>query len=94
MHVSSSYAKAKTKVLPIVFLYLVLDWKGNGVKGKGNAPTAYPSVSKTLLPNFFISLLLKALRFLHFWCLMPKEEKLIGQSKSESRLEREWIGGI
>jgi hypothetical protein len=49
MHISySSSAKAKTNVLPSVFLYLVLDWKGNGVVGKGKASTIFLSVSYTL----------------------------------------------
>jgi hypothetical protein len=43
MHIScSSCAKAKTNVLPSVFLYLVLDSKENGVIGKGKASTASP----------------------------------------------------
>jgi hypothetical protein len=33
----SSYANAKTNVLPSLIMYLVLDWKGNRVAGKGNA---------------------------------------------------------
>jgi hypothetical protein len=36
-----SCAKAKTNVLPSVFLYLVLDSKGNEVVGKGKAPTTF-----------------------------------------------------
>ena len=41
MHISySSCAKSKTNVLPCVFLYLVLDWKGNGVFGEDKASTS------------------------------------------------------
>jgi hypothetical protein len=57
----SSCAKAKTNVLPSVFLYLVLDWKKNEVVAKGNASTATPSVSNTICPTHvltFISFLL------------------------------------
>jgi hypothetical protein len=51
MHISySSCAKAKTNVLPSVFLYLVLDLKGNEVVGKGKASTTYSSVSLYPLP--------------------------------------------
>jgi hypothetical protein len=50
MHISySSCAKAKTNVLPRVSLYLVLNWKGNGVVGKGKAFAPYSSVSFALL---------------------------------------------
>jgi hypothetical protein len=50
IHISySSSAKAKTNVLPRIFLYLVLDWKGNGVISKGKASTPYLSVSYALL---------------------------------------------
>jgi hypothetical protein len=44
-----SCAKSKTNVRPSVFLYLVLDWKGNGVIGKGKASAPYLSVSFALL---------------------------------------------
>jgi hypothetical protein len=85
MHIFySSCAKAKTNMLPSVFLYLFLDLKGNGVVGKGKASTTSSSVSYTLCPTHvftFISFLLKASRFLCFWRLIPKGEKLIGQSK-------------
>jgi hypothetical protein len=85
MHISySSCAKAKTNVLLSVFLYLVLDLKGNGVAGKGKASTTFSSVSYTLCPTHvftFISFLLKTSRFLCFWRLMPNGEKLISQSK-------------
>jgi hypothetical protein len=51
MHISySSCAKAKTNVLPWVSLWLVLDWKGNGVFGKGKASTPSLSVSFILCP--------------------------------------------
>jgi hypothetical protein len=79
-----SCAKAKTNVLPSVFLYLVLDSKGNEVVGKGKAPTTFLSVSYTLCPTHvftFIYFLLKASIFLHFWQLIPKGEKLIGKAK-------------
>jgi hypothetical protein len=82
MHISySSCAKSKTSVLPSAFLYLVLDWKENGVVSKGTTSITSLSVSYTLCPTHvltFISFLLKASRFLHFCCLMPKGEKLIG----------------
>jgi hypothetical protein len=85
MHNSySSCAKAKTNVLSRVFLCLGLDRKGNGVLGKGKASTTTKSVLYIICSNHaltFISLLLKASSFLCFWRLMPKGEKLIGQSK-------------
>jgi hypothetical protein len=50
MHISySSCAKAKTNVLPRIFLCLVLNRKGNEVVGKGKASTPYLSVSFALL---------------------------------------------
>jgi hypothetical protein len=56
MHVSySSCAKAKTNVLPSVFLSLVLDLKGNGVLGKGKASTTTLSVSFILCPTHELS---------------------------------------
>jgi hypothetical protein len=52
MHISySSCGKAKTNLFPRVFLYLVLDWKGNGVVGKDKASTITLSVSYTLYPT-------------------------------------------
>jgi hypothetical protein len=50
MHISySSCDKAKTNVLPRIFLYLVLNWKEIGVVGKGKASAPYLSVSFALL---------------------------------------------
>jgi hypothetical protein len=43
-------AKAKTNVLPLVSPWLVLDWKGNDVFGKGKTSTTTLSVSFTLCP--------------------------------------------
>jgi hypothetical protein len=51
-------------MLPRVFLYLVLDGKGNGVVGKGNAFTTTLSVTYILCPTHvftFISFLIKGL---------------------------------
>jgi hypothetical protein len=46
MHISySSCAKAKTNVFSSVFLYLVLDWKGNGVFGNDKASTPTKCIS-------------------------------------------------
>jgi hypothetical protein len=51
-HISySSCAKAKTNMLSIVFLYLVLDLKGNGVEGKGKDSTEYLFGIKYFLRN-------------------------------------------
>jgi hypothetical protein len=47
----SSCAKAKTNVLPSIFLYLVLDGKGNEVVGKGKASTTLSSVSYIICPT-------------------------------------------
>jgi hypothetical protein len=70
MHISySCCAKAKTNVLPSVFLYLVLDLKGNEVVGKGKASTTFSSVSYILCPTHvftFIFFLLKASKFFVF----------------------------
>jgi hypothetical protein len=70
MHISySSFAKAKTNMLPSVFLYLVLDRKETGVVGKGKASTTTLSVSYILCLTHvftFISFLLKDSRFLCF----------------------------
>jgi hypothetical protein len=61
MHISySSCAKAKTNVLLRVFLYLVLNWKGNGVVGKGKASAPYLLVSFALL-MYLLSYLFKYL---------------------------------
>jgi hypothetical protein len=38
------------------------------------------SLSKTHVLQFYIYIK-KASKFLHFWCLMPKGEKVLGQSK-------------
>jgi hypothetical protein len=52
MHISySSCAQAKTNVFPRIFLCLVLDWKGNGVIGKGKASTTTLSISYILGPS-------------------------------------------
>jgi hypothetical protein len=76
MHISySCCAKAKTNMLPSVFLYLVLDLKENGIVVKGKASTAFSPISYTLCPTHvltFISFLLNASRFLRFWRLMSK----------------------
>jgi hypothetical protein len=58
MHNSySSCTKAKTNVFPCIFLSLVLDWKGNGVFGKGKASTTTLSVSFILCPTHKLSLI-------------------------------------
>jgi hypothetical protein len=44
----SSCAETKTNVLSSVYLYLVLDWKENGVVGKGKVSTTTLSVLYTL----------------------------------------------
>jgi hypothetical protein len=49
MHISySSCAKTKTNVLSSILLCLVLNWKGNGVFGKGKASTPTLTVSSIL----------------------------------------------
>jgi hypothetical protein len=92
MHISySSCAKAKTNVLPWVSQWLVLDWKGNGVFGKGKAFTTTLSVSFILCPNHQLSLIsfykggemIWPLKFLRFWRLMPKGERLIDPKQKD-----------
>jgi hypothetical protein len=81
MHISYSFcAKAKTNVLPRVFLYLVLNWQGNGVVGNGKASAPYSLVSFDLL-MYLLSYLFKDLSISLFLALNAKGEKLIGQTK-------------
>jgi hypothetical protein len=57
------------------------------LKAKAKLPLHISSVSNILCPThvlIFIYFSLKAYGFLHFWCLMPKGEKLLGQSKRTS----------
>ena len=104
MHISSC-AKAKTNVFSSLLLCLVLNWKGNGVFGKGKASTLTRTISFILclthknLNGYDLSLisfkLLKGrklapkgdnsrpLRFLRFWCLMPKGEKVLGPKQKD-----------
>jgi hypothetical protein len=80
MHISySSCAKAKTNVLPSVFLYLVLDLTGNGVVGKGKASTTFLSVSYTLCPTHVFTL-----EFFSFLALNTKGGE-INRSKQKDR---------
>jgi hypothetical protein len=58
MHISySSCAKAKTNVLPSVFLSIVLDRNGNGVFGKGKASTTTLSVCFIICPTNELALI-------------------------------------
>jgi hypothetical protein len=65
MHISySSCVEAKTNVLSRIFLYLVLDWKGNGGVGYDKASTTTLLVSYTICPTHvftFMSFLLQGL---------------------------------
>jgi hypothetical protein len=99
MHISySSSAKAKTNVFSSVFLYLVLDRKGNEVFGKDKASTPTLMVSFTLvdipqtLTWYNLSLIfllpmgekvLKGSRSLCFWRLMPKGEKVLSPKQKD-----------
>jgi hypothetical protein len=78
------WAKAKINMLPSVFLYLILDWKGNGVEGNDKASTAYSFGIKHSFPNsctYIQIFLVEGLWFYSFFVLNVKGEKSLGQSK-------------
>jgi hypothetical protein len=99
MHISySSCAKATTNVLSSVFLYLVIDWKGNGVFGKDKASTPTLTVSFTLChysynsqwyePSLVFTLPFgrkckKGSQVLRFWRFMPKGEKVLSPKQKD-----------
>jgi hypothetical protein len=89
MHIYySSCAKAKTNVLPSVFLSLVLDWKGNVVFGKGKASTTTMSVSFIHCPTDKLSFIfngaeLVGLSSSSFLAINVKGEKLIGPKQKD-----------
>jgi hypothetical protein len=52
------YAKATTNMFPSIFLYLVVDWKGNGVFDENKASTPLyryhlPFIDTPLTPNWY-----------------------------------------
>jgi hypothetical protein len=87
MYISySSCAKAKTNVFPSVLLSLVL--KEKGVFGKGKASTQLYRYHLSFAPSsIFIHIqwgrISRPLKFLRFWWLMPKVEKLIGPKQKD-----------
>ena len=100
MHISySSCAKTTTNVFLSVFLYPVVDWKGNRVFGKDKASTPTLTVSFTLcrystnISNWFnLSLIfllpmgekvLKGSQSLHCWRLMPKGERILSLKQKD-----------
>jgi hypothetical protein len=81
MHISySSCAKAKTNVFSSIYLWLVLDWKGNRVFGKDKASTPTLTVSFTLCRYSINSQLIWP--FTHIYLIIW--EKILGPKGGEN----------